>query len=539
MPSSARKKTESASPEKHDAAPDTKTGSMINDPLDGDELQFAIKSAGLAVWDYDPATNKFSGNSMLREWFGLDPADRIDLDKALAVIIEGDRERVVAAIQKSLQYDSGGSYDIEYCVINPKTNIRRYVCAKGRAWFNEAKIAYRFNGILQDVTGQRETQIALEKQARLYDTITANTPDLIYVFDLNYRFLYANNALLQMWGKSWDESIGQGLRALGYEEWHATMHEREIDQIVADQQPVRGNVSFPHATLGKRVYDYILVPVFAADGTVEAVAGTTRDITDLKIAEEAIRKSEECYRALTETLEQQVAERTKDLQQSNDDLMQFAHVASHDLKEPVRKIQTFAKMIDADRKVLSELGRTSLEKVSSAADRMAEMISGVLNYSVVSGVKHSLDSIDLNQIIADVAQDLEVPIAQKNARIHYSSLPQLEGARVLLHQLFYNLIYNSLKFAKEDVPPEITILTETEGDIARIEVADNGIGFEQEYAEKIFKAFSRLHSKDRYEGTGLGLSLCKRIVERHGGSIRAEGSPQGARFVITLPVKQL
>ncbi|HEY9001581.1 MAG TPA: PAS domain S-box protein [Mucilaginibacter sp.] len=162
-------------------------------------------------------------------------------------------------------------------------------------------------GAASDITEQRRTQEALrqsteqaEQQKRLYETITDSTPDLIYVFDLNYRFTYANKSLLAMWGKTWDTAIGKGLRENGYEEWHAQMHEREIDQVRTTKSPIRGEVSFPHAKLGRRIYDYIFTPVLNEQGDVEAVAGTTRDITEIRIAEKAISESEQRFRTLAE-----------------------------------------------------------------------------------------------------------------------------------------------------------------------------------------------------------------------------------------------
>lgn len=162
-------------------------------------------------------------------------------------------------------------------------------------------------GAASNVTQRRNTQELLsqtlaqaEQQKRLYETITASTPDLIYVFDLNYRFTYANQSLLAMWGKTWDNAIGKGLRDLGYEEWHARMHEREIDEIRRTKKPIRGEVSFPHAELGRRIYDYIFVPVFNDHGEVEAIAGTTRDITDIRRAEIAVSESEIRFRTMAE-----------------------------------------------------------------------------------------------------------------------------------------------------------------------------------------------------------------------------------------------
>ncbi|WP_162944803.1 PAS domain S-box protein [Flavisolibacter nicotianae] len=161
-------------------------------------------------------------------------------------------------------------------------------------------VAYNVTRQIEIQQRLEEVQIETDKQKRLYEAITASTPDLIYVFDLSYRFVYANEALLNMWGKEWNEAIGKGLLENGYEPWHAEMHEREIDLVVANKQPVRGEVSFPHATLGSRVYDYIFVPVFNKEGEVEAVAGTTRDITEIKQAEQTIREREESFRNLAD-----------------------------------------------------------------------------------------------------------------------------------------------------------------------------------------------------------------------------------------------
>lgn len=149
--------------------------------------------------------------------------------------------------------------------------------------------------VIEDISARKgiERQLSRsEKKQRLYDSITQTTPDLVYVFDLNYRFTYANKALLSMWGKSAEDAIGKGLRENGYEEWHALMHEREIDTVAATKQRLRGTVSFPHAELGKRIYDYIFAPVFNEKGEVEFVAGTTRDITDFKNTEENLQQSE-------------------------------------------------------------------------------------------------------------------------------------------------------------------------------------------------------------------------------------------------------
>jgi signal transduction histidine kinase len=171
------------------------------------------------------------------------------------------------------------------------------------------------------------------------------------------------------------------------------------------------------------------------------------------------------------------------------------------------------------------------------------MIDGVLTYSTLNGAEIKLELIDLNEVIGDIENDLEVVIQQKGAIFKRDHLPQFEGVKVLIYQLFYNLLNNSLKFSQENVAPRIEITSEVKTinkvDHAVIKVSDNGIGFDKEHNEMVFQPFTRLNPKTRYDGTGLGLALAKKIVERHHGSIAAEGKLNaGVSFTITLPIKQ-
>ncbi|MBS1662285.1 MAG: response regulator [Bacteroidetes bacterium] len=246
-------------------------------------------------------------------------------------------------------------------------------------------------------------------------------------------------------------------------------------------------------------------------------------------------------------LEREVEERTKELKtlnfslrQSNEDLQQFAHVASHDLKEPVRKIKTFSNRLREEyAAALPEQARIFLSKIEQATGRMFSMIEGVLSYSFLNGGVEETGTVDLNKVLSDIESDLEVVIGERKATIERDVLPVVQGAELLLYQLFYNLINNSLKFVRAGVAPVIAIRAETKGDTLGITLSDNGIGFEPEYAERIFNTFTRLHAKDKFEGTGLGLALCKKIVERHHGHIEATGMKNvGATFSITLPLRQ-
>jgi signal transduction histidine kinase len=193
--------------------------------------------------------------------------------------------------------------------------------------------------------------------------------------------------------------------------------------------------------------------------------------------------------------------------------------------------------------IATQQSHNFLDKILESASRMNTMIDGVLTYSTMNAADLKIEMVDLNALIVSIENDLEVLIQQKQAAIVYEDLPSVEGTQVLLYQLFYNLINNSLKFCKDTEGPQITLsalVTEIAGiDYSLISVSDNGIGFDAEFNEKIFNTFTRLNPKTRYDGTGLGLSLCKKIVERHHGWIVAQGREGvGATFKIALPFRQ-
>jgi signal transduction histidine kinase len=320
-------------------------------------------------------------------------------------------------------------------------------------------------------------------------------------------------------------------------------------QVSIDSNDVVGNLAKSIAKIDKN--NQLLATAAAAIGkgnfNVEV-----RPRSDADVLGNAVLQMKAELQQYSERMEQLVAQRTEELARSNDDLQQFAHVASHDLKEPLRKITTFSNILSNEQnEALSDKGKLYLQKIEHSSKRMSNMIEGVLAYSTLSVNEQSFEMVDLNEIMNEVQSDLELAIIQKEAQINYQNLPRVSGMTLLLHQLFYNLINNSLKFSKADVPPIITISSKaaqktalkTNGSgktdaFVQVSIKDNGIGFNPAYAKRMFEVFSRLNAKDKYEGTGLGLALCKKIVYRHGGEIWAEGEEgEGAVFHIVLPVK--
>ena len=246
-------------------------------------------------------------------------------------------------------------------------------------------------------------------------------------------------------------------------------------------------------------------------------------------------------------LEELVKERTVALERSNKELEEFAYVASHDLQEPLRKVQAFGDRLKTKyAEVVDDKGRDYIERMEGATRRMRSMIDDLLSLSRIQTRSEPFAPVDLKQVAQEAKRDLDVLMEQTGGIVEIGDLPIVEADLSQMRQLFGNLVSNALKFRHKDVAPLVKInskpISKGEEVIAagqcQVIVEDNGIGFEEKFAERIFQPFERLHSQGKYEGTGIGLSICKKIVERHGGSIIAQGEPgRGAKFIVTLPVR--
>ena len=246
------------------------------------------------------------------------------------------------------------------------------------------------------------------------------------------------------------------------------------------------------------------------------------DITDRKLAEEEIRRA------------------NSELLRSNEELAQFAYVASHDLKEPLRMVSSYCGLLDArysDK--LDEAGKKFIYYAADGARRMQTLIDDLLLYSRVGRGGEIEKPVDLNPVVADVIAIMSEAVSETGATITTDSLPTVIGFRGELVRLFQNLVGNAIKF-KSDIAPEITIGCVTTDDGAAIRVADNGIGIPPEHREKVFGVFQRLHNRDKYEGTGIGLAVCEKIVEQMRGQITIEeNEPGGSVFIVTIPAERL
>lgn len=224
----------------------------------------------------------------------------------------------------------------------------------------------------------------------------------------------------------------------------------------------------------------------------------------------------------------------------NQELQEFAFVASHDLQEPLRKIQVFGNLLEVSCKdVLPDQSRDYLLRMTKSAGRMSTLIDALLGYSRVARRPEPFVSVDLTEIVRDAVSDLELSIKRGGGSVEIGPLPTMEVDPDQIRQLFQNLISNALKYRREDEPPTIRVYGKVIDRACMLYIEDNGIGFDEEYLDRIFKPFQRLHGRNEYEGTGMGLAICRKIAERHGGSISAKSTPgRGSVFIVTLPLKR-
>ncbi|MET0551487.1 MAG: ATP-binding protein [Vicinamibacteria bacterium] len=429
-----------------------------------------------------------------------------------------EQPRVTAAIDRAIREKR--AFEMEHRVIRIDGTVG-WTFSRAVPVFDGAGQTASWFGAASDVTARKEAEQELarvidesERLKRLYEGILSATPDFVYVFSLDHRILYANAALVAMWGTG--DPVGKTFLEVGYEPWHAEMHGREIDEVRATKKPLRGEVPF-EGTGGRRIYDYIFVPVLSADGEVEAVAGTTRDVTERKAMEEEVRD----------------AGRRKD---------EFIALLAHELRNPLAPIRNglqVMRLAADDPAALAEARRMMDRQLS----HMVRLIDDLLDASRLSRNMMPLRRarVSLSEVVASAVETARPQIDQAG---HYLtlSLPAdpvyLNADLTRLAQVFGNLLTNSAKYT----PPRgrIWLSAERQDGLVEVSVRDTGIGIPPDSLANIFEMFSQVDraAERSTGGLGIGLALVKGLVEMHEGTITAasEGEGKGSTFTVTLPV---
>jgi PAS domain S-box-containing protein len=389
------------------------------------------------------------------------------------------------------------------------------------AWRDEGGKLLGFLIITRDLTARRETETALRENEDRFRQLVTNVRDYAIIrLDPRGFVVSWNPGAERIKGYAASDIIGQHFSVFyPRDAVTAGWPERELE--AARRDGTFQDEGWRVRKDGTTFWANVVISAFTdAAGSLQGFWKITRDLTERKRAEDRLKEA---------------ADR---LQRSNRELEQFASVAAHDLQEPLRKIQAFGDRLRARwATALDEQGADYLTRMLSAAERMRRLINDLLTFSRVSTRPEPFVSLDLRAAVEDVLADLELRLHQTGGRVEIGSLPPVFAAPLQMRQLFLNLVGNALKFRRPDAPPVVTVSGRRRGDMAEVVVSDNGIGFEPEYGERIFEVFQRLHGRQEYEGTGIGLAICRKIVERHGGTIVADSTPgAGATFTFTVPL---
>ncbi len=500
-----------------------------------------------AIWDWNLETGTIWRSESFYSRFGYNKDDIADprlfwLDH----IHKDDRERVKETISESIEKEKDWSAkyrfikaDGSYASIHDRGTVLKDGNGK----------ASRMVGAMMDITISEEAARLLnlknDELQRLFDEfkfvtdfmpqmVWATSPDGYHDFYNKRWYDYTGLSFEQTKGEGWNEVVHPDDQQRAWKVWKYSLDTGKPYEIEYRFKRYDGEYRW---FLGRAL------PLRDETGKIVKWFGTCTDIHDQKL--------------MNDILEAKVKERTEELQKanaeleaSNNELLQFASVASHDLKEPLRKIHMFSNLI-RDRFISQTDGAADyVNRIIGASARMTKLINDLLTFTRLS-ISSVFEFVDLNTVIDEVMSDLELAIHEKEAVIQVDDLPSMEIIQGQMRQVFQNLISNALKFSKKDEKPVIRISGELvdecnieaarddQGEFCRITIRDNGIGFDNQYADKIFTIFQRLHSREKYEGTGIGLAITRKIVEKHNGLITGfSNDNEGATFVIVLPLKQ-
>lgn len=508
-----------------------------------ERFRLVTKATNDTIWDWDLGKNKMWWSDAFYGAFGYDKKDNGIFNSAfkLEKIHPADRKRVTDSIYQHIN-SGNAQWSAEYRFAKSDGTYAS-ILDRASILHDEQGMPYRMLGSMLDVTELRQAEAEVVSNIEQRKFLAEAMPLIVWTAAPDGTLNFLNKEFERYSGISNEEVLRNG--------WENLIHPDDQPELNLEwHEALRHGKGFSIECRLKRfdgVFCWHIVkasPKKNPDGSIMMWVGTFTDIHDQKSA--------------NELLEQRVTERTRELQQineelesSNIELQQFASVASHDLKEPLRKIHMFSNLVRDKYFANVDQGAVNyLDRIINSSARMTTLVNDLLNFSRLS-VNHLFKPVDLDLLLKEILTDLELVIQEKNAVINIGKLPEIEAVPGQMRQVFQNLLSNALKFSRKDVPPVIHIKCDMvaaksfdspvveNGTYSRISIADNGIGFDEQYRDKIFTIFQRLHTKEKYEGTGIGLAITKKIVDKHNGLIRASSvENEGSNFVLLLPVKQ-
>jgi PAS domain S-box-containing protein len=536
-------------------------------------LAEAQRIAHLGTWEWNLATGEVRWSDETYRIFGFEPQQfSPTLETVAEIFHQDDRHLFRALVDDATRKDE--AYDFEHRIVRPDGEVR-WVNRRGEVVRGEGRESLRLIGTIHDITERKRVERELiegARQAALGEDVgtalvESGTLRIILQRCTEAIVRHLGAAFARIWTLNEVENVLELQASAGVYTHLEGAHSRvpvgkfKIGLIAQERSPyltndVAGDPRIHDKEWARRegMVAFAGYPLIVEDQLVGVLAMFAKE----RLTEATLNALASVASSIAQGIERKRAEESlrayaARLNRSNRELQDFAYVASHDLQEPLRKVRTFADRLDAKySEVLGEQGRDYLKRMEGAAARMQNLIDDLLELSRVTTNAQPFTPVDLNEVAQEVVFDLEAHIEQIGGRVEVSGLPTVKADRLQMRQLLQNLISNALKFHREEEEPVVKVYSELlqeweeEGSgrtadrrTYQIFVEDNGIGFDEKHLERVLAPFQRLHGRDAYEGTGMGMAICRKVVERHGGNITAKSTPgQGATFIVTLPAKQ-
>lgn len=521
----------------------TERQNLIDTLQQNEQLYRQVETiAHVGTWRWSVGDDVVFWTDELYRIYGLEPqSETLSYESYMELVHPEDREMISEAVTEAVTL-------AKPYTINHRIRLRdgkiKVLHARGEALLDSHGKVMQLMGSAQDVTAQKKAEARLVENQNFIKKITDATPAIISAYQIDTgQYTFINQAIKKVLNYDTQQVLEQGVSFFAekvhpedlpglMEENNRALAKSNQLRLDEEEEVIEFKYRIRHQNGDYRwLHTFGTVFERSKSRQVKQILNISLDITDQIEAEQIL------------------LQRTRELQQSNANLEEFAYITSHDLKEPLRKITLFVERLATLRQnSYTEEEKQCYDKVLTSSLRMREMIDDILSLSLVSN-KTLLEPINLQKSLDDALATFELQIKSKGAIIESDGLPTVPAISAQIDYLFQNLLSNSLKFCRPDVPPRITIshsyLTPAEvgGPVRsarryiKLKFSDNGIGFDNDFQEKIFAIFQRLHHKHQYEGTGIGLAICRKIIANHGGSITASGRPnQGAVFSIILPV---
>lgn len=541
-----------------------------------ERLRLALEAVQMGTWDWDIQSGKVAYSLTTEVNFGLAPSS---LDRTYESFLESihpkDRKLLTEAVRRAVE--EGADYNIEFRVIWPDGS-GHWTASKGQVYYDKTGKAVRMTGINMDITQRKRAEEELQRQnlrSQLFADVTLKIRQSLQIEEILQTTVTEVQKILQadrvLIFRLWPNGYGQIVTEAVVPEWPSVIGQNITDECFGLEYLKKyhqGRI-FTISDIQKSEVESCLIEFmqqFSVKAKLVMPILLKEELWGLLIAHQCSNPRQwssfeidllqhlanQIGIALAQAqLLEQETRRRQELASANAELQQFASIASHDLQEPLRKIQAFGNRLkEKSGEALSDQGRDYLERMQNAAGRMQTLIDDLLTLSRITTRARPFVPVNLAQVVQEVLSDLEVRIQQTEGRVEVGDLPTIEADPVQMRQLLQNLIGNALKFHRDEEPPIVRIYSQVfvsqerqsaedavSAELYQIIVEDNGIGFEEKYLDRIFNVFQRLHSRSEYEGTGMGLAICRKIAERHGGSITAKSTPGlGAKFIVTLPI---